>query len=128
MPSEPTVDLRALLGAVEASSPTQGVDTLATELGRMVGAAEVSFLIVDIAGGTLVRLARPARDGEEVREQEPADTVLIDGSAAGIALRTHLVQIVPLTDRDAVWVYAPVTERAPGRVPRQNVDSKHDDV
>ena len=41
MPAEPIVDLRALLGAVEAASPTQGVDTLATELGKMVGAAEV---------------------------------------------------------------------------------------
>lgn len=111
MPSEPTVDLRALLDAVEASSPTQGVDTLAAELGKMVSAAEVSFLIVDIAGGTLVRLARAARDGEAVREQEAADTVAIDGTPAGAALRTQLVQIVPLPDRDAVWVYAPVTER-----------------
>ena len=96
---------------MEAASPTQGVDTLATELSRMVGAAEVSFLIVDISGGTLVRLARAARDGEAVREREPADTVPIDGSAPGTALRTQLVQIVPLPDRDAVWVYAPVTER-----------------
>lgn len=111
MPSEPAVDLRALLDAVEASSPTQGVDALAAELGKMVSAAEVSFLIVDIAGGTLVRLARAAQDGEAVREREAADTVTIDGSAAGMALRTQLVQIVPLPDRDAAWVYAPVTER-----------------
>ena len=111
MSSEPTVDLSELLGAVEASSPTQGVDTLATELSRMVGAAEVSFLIVDIAGGTLVRLARAARDGQAVREREPADIVTIADSAPGTALRTQLVQIVPSTDRDGVWVYAPVTER-----------------
>ena len=111
MSSEPTVDLSELLGAVEASSPTQGVDTLATELSRMVGAAEVSFLIVDIAGGTLVRLARAARDGQAVRDREPADIVTIADSAPGTALRTQLVQIVPSTDRDCVWVYAPVTER-----------------
>ena len=77
----------------------------------MVGAAEVSFLIVDINGGTLVRLARAAGNGEEVREPEASDTVRIDGSTAGTALRTQQVQIVPLPEGDAVWVYAPVTER-----------------
>jgi serine phosphatase RsbU (regulator of sigma subunit) len=111
MPAERTVDLRSLLAAVEAASPTQGVDALAAELARMVGAAEVSFLIVDIAGGTLVRLARAAPDGGAVRERAAADTVPVDGSAPGAALRTQQVQIVPLTDGDAAWVYAPVTER-----------------
>ena len=111
MPAEPTVDLRSLLAAVEAASPTQGVDALAAELGRMVDAAEVSFLIVDIMGGSLVRLARAAREGEAVREREAGDTVPVDGSAPGAALRTQQVQVLPLEDADAVWVYAPVTER-----------------
>lgn len=106
-----SVDLRALLGAVEAASPTQGVDALAAELARMVGAAEVSFLIADIAGGTLVRLARSTVDGEAVRDRELADTVVVEGTAAGTALRTQTVQIVPARDADGVWVFAPVTER-----------------
>ena len=111
MPDAPAIDLRALLSAVEESSPTQGVDALATELARMVGADEVSFLIADIVGGTLVRLARAAADGQAVREREPEDTVAIEGSEPGMALRTQQVRVVTMADRDAVWVYAPVTER-----------------
>jgi len=111
MPPEGSVDLGALLGAVEAASPTQGVDALAAELARMVGAAEVSFLIADIAGGTLVRLARATPDGQAAREREPGDTVPIVGTAPGTALRTQLVQVVPLTDSPGASVYAPVTER-----------------
>ena len=111
MPSERSLDLRALLGAVEAASPTQGVDALAAELARMVGAAEVSFLIADIAGGTLARLARSGGDGEAVRERELAETVHIEGTAAGTALRTQTVQIMPSREVGGVWVFAPVTER-----------------
>jgi len=106
-----SVDLRALLGAVEAASPTQGVDALASELARMVGAAELSFLIADIAGGSLVRLARSAGEGEVVRERESADTVPLVGTMAGTALRTQAVQIVATSGADGVWVFAPVTER-----------------
>src|SRR5690348_11060443 len=106
-----SVDLRAVLGAVEAASPTQGVDALATELSRMVGAAEVSFLIADIAGGTLVRLARAGSAGQAAREREPADTVQLEGTAAGTALRTQSVQIVPAEETSGAWVFAPVTER-----------------
>ena len=111
MTSKRPVDLRALLDAVEAASPTQGVDALAGELARLVGAAEVSFLIADVAGGTLVRLARPGGDGEAVRDREPADTLLIAGTAPGDALRTQTLQIEPVQDGDGVWVFAPVTER-----------------
>ncbi|HVE98487.1 MAG TPA: PP2C family protein-serine/threonine phosphatase [Mycobacteriales bacterium] len=111
MPSERSVDLRALLDAAESASPTEGVDALAAELAKMVGAAEVSFLIADIAGGTLVRLARAAIDGGAVRDREPEDTVTIDGTAAGAAMRTQTVQFVPPTDGEGTWVLAPVTER-----------------
>ena len=111
MPSERSVDLRALLDAAEAASPTEGVDALAAERGNMVGAAEVSFLIADIAGGMLVRLARAAIAGGAVRDRQPEDAVALDGTAAGDAMRTQSVQVVPSADRDGVWVLAPVTER-----------------
>lgn len=111
MPAERTVDLRGLLDAVEAASPTQGVDALAAELARMVGAAEVSFLIADIVGGTLVRLARAGARGGPARDREAADTVHIDGTPAGEALRTQTVQTVPALDGGGVWLFAPVTER-----------------
>lgn len=109
MPAEGSVDLRTLLDAVEAASPTQGVSVLAAELAKMVGAAEVSFLIADVAGGTLVRLARSGN--ESARERESADTVPLEGTAAGTALRTQTVQMVPVPEGDEVWLLAPVTER-----------------
>lgn len=111
MPPERTVDLRALLDAAESASPTEGVDALAAQLAKNVGAAEVSFLIADIIGGTLVRLARAGADGKPAREREADDTVPIDGTTAGEALRTQKVRSEPAPDDDGVWVFAPVTER-----------------
>lgn len=111
MPPERTVDLRALLDAAESASPTEGVDALAAELATMVGAAEVSFLIANVVGGTLVRLARAGADGGPARERAAADTVPLEGTPAGDALRTQTVQAVPEQDGDRVWVFAPVTER-----------------
>jgi serine phosphatase RsbU (regulator of sigma subunit) len=111
MPRAESVDLRALLNAVEAASPTEGVDALARELARMVEATEVSLLIADIAGGKLVRLARAGHDTEAEREHAPTDSVPLEGTAAGTALRTQELQIMPSGDRDEAWVLAPVTER-----------------
>jgi len=46
------LDLSALLDAVEAAPPAEGVDTLAAELAARVSAHEVSMLIADISGRT----------------------------------------------------------------------------
>ncbi|MEX2290931.1 MAG: PP2C family protein-serine/threonine phosphatase [Mycobacteriales bacterium] len=111
MPLERAVDLRALLDAAESASPTDGVDALAAELAKNIGAAEVGFLIADIVGGTLVRLARAGAGSKPSRAREAADTVPIDGTEAGRALRTQTVRSAPAADGDGVWVFAPVTER-----------------
>ncbi|WP_340293975.1 hypothetical protein, partial [Aquipuribacter hungaricus] len=58
-----TFDLRALLDGVEAAPPMGGVEALASELAAKVGASEVSFLIADLLGGSLVRLARAQPPG-----------------------------------------------------------------
>ena len=118
------LDLRALLAAVEAAPPTAGVEALAAELVRLTGAAEISFLISDIVGGTLVRLARVGPDGAAPPERTPADSVPIEGTAAGLALRRQQVQVQPGSpsagpvepeDEGArggsTWLFAPVTER-----------------
>ena len=97
-------DLRALLNAVEAVSPTSGVDALAGMLARMAEATEVSFLIADAVGGTLVRLARHSTRTDQV----PAILDIAD-THAGAALRTQQVQVVD--GDDGTWLYAPVTER-----------------
>jgi hypothetical protein len=90
------------------------VDALAGELARMAGAAEVSFLIADVVGGTLVRLARSSLKEADARQR--ADCVDIAETPAGAALRTQQVQVVPAAEETgeaegATWMYAPVTER-----------------
>ncbi len=104
------LDPRGLLDAVEAAPPTAGVQALAVELAKTVGAAEVSFLIADISGRALARLVRAQPDSAPVQERAgvPA-TVPIAGTPAGLALRSQQVQLA-VTD-DGVWLYAPVTER-----------------
>jgi serine phosphatase RsbU (regulator of sigma subunit) len=77
-----------------------------------LGATSVSFLIADLSGRALVRLAHVPlagkgpgrRDGEEV-----ATVVPFDGGPAEQALRTQTVRVLA---QDSGWtVLAPVTER-----------------
>ena len=139
MSHDPRLDLRALLDTAEAAPPTAGVEALSEELARAVGASDVSFLIADIISGSLARLARTAGTaGRPPADGAPAQSVPIEGTAAGRALRTQQVQLVhtgprtagadqtddaavggmlrdantgdPLAE-DGVWLYAPVTER-----------------
>lgn len=118
-----------VLDAAEDASPVQTVDAVTRELGDALGAAAVSFLIADLSGRALVRLAhvtpvddRPgdgSEDGDERREKEESATVLpFDGGPAEEALRTQTVQVLPPRasgggERPAgPWtVLAPVTER-----------------
>ena len=106
---DPRLDLRALLDAAEAAPPAAGVDALASELAHRVGAREVSFLIADIHGRGLVRLARTSQRGRSVRSSPELDRVALQGSAAGTAMREQRVTLV--VDPDGVRVYAPVSER-----------------
>lgn len=102
-------DLQPLLEAAEAASPAGGVDAIAAELAARVGATEVGFLLADISGDTLVRMARVQADGSVLSDLDAPDTVPIAGTVAGRALRTQRAQLgeVPA----GVQVHLPVTER-----------------
>jgi hypothetical protein len=50
------LNLNALLAAVEAAPPVAAVDVLAAALAEAIGAREVSFLIADFSGRSLIRL------------------------------------------------------------------------
>ena len=122
-------DLGRVLEAAQVASPVEAVEGVARELGRVFGAEAVSFLITDVSGRALVRLAhqpqskghagRDSLQSGERREDEESATVLpFDGGPAEQALRTQTVQTVPPdgSDEDAgsghSWrVLAPVTER-----------------
>src|SRR3954452_6695124 len=115
----PPLDVWRILAAADASSPVEAVEAVAAELGIAFGAEAVSFLIADLSGRALIRLAHVpllARvDGERRHEGESATAIPFDGGPLEQALRTQTVQVLAPGDAAADahrWrVLAPVTER-----------------
>jgi hypothetical protein len=125
----PAVD--SALDAAEEASPVEAVETVTRDLGVALGATKVSFLIADLSGRALVRLAHirlstvdgttisAAAAPDERRNLEESATVLpFDGGPAEQTIRTQRVQVVSpeakrsMSDDGGQWlVLAPVTER-----------------
>ena len=123
--------LGSVLDAVEAASPVESVEAVTRELALAMDATEVSFLIADLSGRALVRLAhvraqvsgegsglKPPADQERRDAEESATVLPFDGGPEEQAVRTQNVSVLPLgrTRADAEsseqWrVLAPVTER-----------------
>ena len=57
------LSLNSLLAAVEAAPPVAAVDVLAAALAEAIGAREVSFLIADFSGRSLIRLGHSVAKG-----------------------------------------------------------------
>lgn len=102
-------DLRCILDAAEAVPPDEGVDALAAELAARVGASEVSLLVADIGGLTLIRLARRAAPARPLPRRQSGEHVPISGTPAGTALRAQRTQVG--CDDGGVWVHVPVSQR-----------------
>ena len=122
----PTVDAGRVLRAAEAAAPVHAVEQAAQELGSAFGAVSVSFLIADLSGRALVRLAHvplqagapgspaPLATGERREDEEAATVLPFDGGPEEQAVRTQTVLALPSEDIAAqgFWrVLAPVTER-----------------
>ena len=118
-----TQELGGVLDAAEAASPVEAVEAVTRELGLALGATKVSFLIADLSGRALVRLAHVRLHGpegepfstplgaDERRAVEESATVMpFDGGPPEVAVRTQRVQVVAL-DQGSWLVLAPVTER-----------------
>jgi serine phosphatase RsbU (regulator of sigma subunit) len=120
--------LSRLLQAAEDASPVKAVEAVTRELRAALGARTVSFLIADLSGRALVRLAHvtamddsfPGGDLEPIERrdaEESAEVLPFDGGPAERALRTQTVQVLPpdlssgLATRQGWTVLAPVTER-----------------
>lgn len=121
--------LESVLAAAEAASPVEAVAAVTRELGRALEASEVSFLIADLSGRALVRLAhiplqpeagsRPPRAQGERRDAEESATVLpFDGGPEERVIRNQQVQVLGPehqnggAKRAGHWrALAPVTER-----------------
>ncbi|UWZ59726.1 serine/threonine-protein phosphatase [Dactylosporangium aurantiacum] len=114
-----------MLAAAEDASPVDAVEAVTRELGRALHARSVSFLIADLGGRALVRLAHipfdpsgvsagGARDGDDGagsrrRGDDVATLVPFDGGPQEQALRMQAVKV--RADAGTWTVWAPVTER-----------------
>jgi Stage II sporulation protein E (SpoIIE) len=104
------LNLNALLAAVEAAPPVAAVDVLATALAEAVGAREVSFLIADFSGRSLIRLGHSGGTGiSRLQGQETAERVPLSGTPHGRALSSQTVEVV--AEDGGARLFAPVTSR-----------------
>src|SRR6476619_5426210 len=116
------------LDAAEAASPVEAVEAVTRELGLALDATRVSFLIADLSGRALVRLAHLQLDegaagtplGQDERRavEESATVIPFDGGPAEQAVRSQEVQVIAPDSRHSEshgsghWrVLAPVTQR-----------------
>jgi hypothetical protein len=83
---------------------------IGTALAKAVGARDVSFLIADFSGQSLIRLSHVAfRASGGTLAQERTETVPMAGTPDGRALAEHTVQAV--AEDGATRLFAPVSSR-----------------
>src|SRR3954453_13844330 len=102
------LDLSELLSAVEAAPPIAAAEVLAAALAETIDAQDVSFLIADFSGQSLVRLSHVERGGGALG-RERAETVPMVGTPYGRALTGQALEV--RTDKGAARLYAPVSSR-----------------
>jgi len=111
---DPTVEevLSGMLAAAEAAMPVEAVEAVTRELGAALHARSVSFLVADLSGRAVVRLAHVPfdRDAEGRRDGGEVATVMpFDGGPYEQVLQSQASRVV--TTGDGCTVLAPVTER-----------------
>jgi hypothetical protein len=104
------LNLNSLLAAVEAAPPVAAVDVLAAELAEAIGAREVSFLIADFSGRSLIRLGHSGGKGLlRLQGKETAERVPLVGTPHGRALAAQAVEVI--AEDVGARLFAPVTSR-----------------
>ena len=104
------LDLGSLLAAVEAAPPVAAAEVIGGLLATALDAHDVSFLIADFSGSSLVRLSHVARAGNGgTLGRERTEAVSMSGTPHGRALREQTIEV--RTDEGDVLVYAPVSSR-----------------
>jgi hypothetical protein len=104
------LNLNSLLAAVEAAPPVAAVDVLAGALAEAVGAREVSFLIADFSGRSLIRLGHSGGEGAlRLQGTETAERVPLVGTPQGRALAAQAVEVI--AEDGGARLFAPVTSR-----------------
>jgi serine phosphatase RsbU (regulator of sigma subunit) len=104
------LNLSSLLAAVEAAPPVAAVDVLAAALADAFGAREVSFLIADFSGRSLIRLGHSGGEGAlRLQGKETAERVPLVGTPHGRALAGQAVEVI--VEDGGSRLFAPVTSR-----------------
>ncbi|MCM0673445.1 serine/threonine-protein phosphatase [Micromonospora phytophila] len=107
------VDLGNVLRAVEDAAPVDALDAVTRGIGVNLGARWVSFLVADMSGRALVRLAHDVpfgdRPGRRRQDDDVATVLPFDGGPQEQALRSQRVQVDSSGDDHVVM--APVTQR-----------------
>src|SRR5512133_1437092 len=89
------LNLNALLAAVEAAPPVAAIDVLAAALAEAIGAREVSFLIADFSGRSLIRLGHSGGTGAfRPQGEETAERVPLVGTPQGRSLAAQAVEVI----------------------------------
>jgi serine phosphatase RsbU (regulator of sigma subunit)/GAF domain-containing protein len=100
----------AVLDMVEDAPPVDAVEVVAREFAAMLGAEQVSFLMANLGGDSLIRFVRSSREGpREAGAPEQLETVAMAGSPYQRALVSQQVHVVPEGGR--YRLFAPVTDR-----------------
>lgn len=104
------LDLGALLAAVEDAPPVAAVDVLGERLADALGARELSFLIADFSGQSLIRLGhRSSAAALRAQGRETSERVDLAGSPQGRALASQSVERE--VSAEGTRLFAPVTNR-----------------
>jgi serine phosphatase RsbU (regulator of sigma subunit) len=104
------LDLRLLLSAVEDAPPIAAAEVFAATLAAAVGARDVSFLIADYSGRSLVRLSHVSRGQDAAApDRERGQAVSLNGTPHGRALAEQRVAVV--AEDAGARVFAPVSSR-----------------
>jgi hypothetical protein len=104
------LNLNSLLAAVEAAPPVAAADVLAAALAEAIDAREVSFLIADFSGQSLIRLGHSSRKGAlRLQGKETAERVPLAGTPHGRALAAQAVEVI--AEGHGARLFAPVTSR-----------------
>jgi serine phosphatase RsbU (regulator of sigma subunit) len=105
-----SLNLGVLLAAVEAAPPIAAAEVFGAALGETLDARDVSFLIADLSGRSLVRLSHVSRgEAEGGPSRERAETVPLEGTPHGRALVEQNVEVV--AEDGGHRLYAPVSSR-----------------
>jgi serine phosphatase RsbU (regulator of sigma subunit) len=104
------LNLNVLLEAVEAAPPVAAAEVVGDALSRALGARDVSFLIADYSGRSLIRLSHLPRDATaSTAGRERSHTVPLSETSHGRALAEQEVHVV--AEDGHARVFAPVTSR-----------------